>query len=261
MDKLQHPLFEKPMNAPLYSTTREPLVDTNGRLPFNRKENGRGKHLNSRSNERSIDQFYPNRKFNSTYGGKELHFPEKMMQFNKIPKVEFDHAKSMSVFEQDRNARYKTEICRNFKERLTCIYGNQCQFAHGKQELRDSMKSNKYKTKCCDKYWGTGYCVYGPRCNYLHYEADEKSENEMFQRYSDNSMNEEPIGKNILLENVEDGSDKSDSFLAETVKEVMDQIQKDKLRCDPKLEELFVKLKRALPTKNNPKSVNTTSSK
>ncbi len=32
--------------------------------------------------------------------------------------------------------RFKTEFCRNFREKGECIYGNQCQFAHGKAELR-----------------------------------------------------------------------------------------------------------------------------
>ena len=34
------------------------------------------------------------------------------------------------------NPRFKTEICRNYKEKGTCLYGELCQFAHGKHELR-----------------------------------------------------------------------------------------------------------------------------
>ena len=37
------------------------------------------------------------------------------------------------------NPRFKTEICRNFKDRATCPYGDQCQFAHGKHEMRVSV--------------------------------------------------------------------------------------------------------------------------
>merc|ERR1712121_634378 len=67
------------------------------------------------------------------------------------------------------NPRFKTEICRNFKEKATCLYGDLCQFAHGKHELRkDVVRHNKYKTKLCQKYWITGYCAYGPRCNFIH---------------------------------------------------------------------------------------------
>ena len=61
------------------------------------------------------------------------------------------------------NPRYKTEICRNFRERNKCLYGNNCQFAHGRAELREVVRNKKYKTKLCQKYWKTGYCVYGPR--------------------------------------------------------------------------------------------------
>ena len=32
---------------------------------------------------------------------------------------------------KDSNPRFKTEICRNFKEKGSCLYGNECQFAHG----------------------------------------------------------------------------------------------------------------------------------
>lgn len=252
MDKLQ-PLFEKPSNTPLPMASRELPSLFNDKHTFIKKENAKNKYSNFKPIERPIDQFYPNRKFNSTYGGKELQVPERLMQFNKIPRVEIDDGKRMT-FEQDRNARYKTEICRNFKERSNCIYGNQCQFAHGKQELRDSMKSNKYKTKYCDKYWGTGYCAYGPRCNYLHYEADGTTGNEKLERYEDSSVYEEKVeNSNISVETGDFSSDKSDSFLAETVKEVMNQIEKDKLRCNPKLDDLFMKLKRALPSQRDSK--------
>ena len=71
------------------------------------------------------------------------------------------------------NPRYKTEICRNFKERSKCVYGDKCQFAHGRKDLRDVVRSSKYKTKLCQKYWNTGYCAYGPRCNFLHDEIDD----------------------------------------------------------------------------------------
>jgi len=75
------------------------------------------------------------------------------------------------------NPRYKTEMCRNFKERSKCVYGDQCQFAHGRRELREVVRNTKYKTKPCQKYWLTGYCVYGPRCNFLHDERGSQSVN------------------------------------------------------------------------------------
>ena len=76
---------------------------------------------------------------------------------------------SSSTAYQSANPRFKTEICRNFKEKGTCLYGDLCQFAHGKHELRgDVVRHAKYKTKPCQKYWVAGYCAYGPRCNFVH---------------------------------------------------------------------------------------------
>lgn len=71
------------------------------------------------------------------------------------------------------NPRFKTEFCRNFKEKGSCLYGDLCQFAHGRHELRrDVVRHNKYKTKLCQKFWIHGYCAYGPRCNFVHNEHD-----------------------------------------------------------------------------------------
>merc|ERR1719391_1620360 len=83
---------------------------------------------------------------------------------------------SSSTSYQSANPRFKTEICRNFKEKGTCLYGDLCQFAHGKHELRgDVVRHAKYKTKPCQKYWVAGYCAYGPRCNFVHQEVDRKT--------------------------------------------------------------------------------------
>jgi len=79
----------------------------------------------------------------------------------------------VSIASVTSNPRFKTEICRNFKEKGTCLYGDLCQFAHGKHELRkDVVRHNKYKTKLCQKYWIAGYCAYGPRCNFIHQEKE-----------------------------------------------------------------------------------------
>ncbi|KAF3794188.1 Zinc finger protein [Nymphaea thermarum] len=38
---------------------------------------------------------------------------------------------------------YKTEMCRSWEEMGACRYGSRCQFAHGKQELRQVLSKNK----------------------------------------------------------------------------------------------------------------------
>jgi len=79
------------------------------------------------------------------------------------------------TYRSTANPRFKTEICRNFKEKGTCLYGDLCQFAHGSHELRpDVVRHSKYKTKLCQKYWIAGYCAYGPRCNFIHQEIEKE---------------------------------------------------------------------------------------
>jgi len=71
------------------------------------------------------------------------------------------------------NPRFKTEFCRNFREKGVCQYGEHCQFAHGKGELRpDVVRHSKYKTKLCQKFWIAGYCAYGARCNFIHQQEE-----------------------------------------------------------------------------------------
>lgn len=86
------------------------------------------------------------------------------------------------------NPRYKTEVCRNYKEGSKCVYGDQCQFAHGRRELREVVRNSKYKTKACQKYWQTGYCAYGPRCNFLHNDGPSMEDEQYNKRKLRNSI-------------------------------------------------------------------------
>lgn len=69
---------------------------------------------------------------------------------------------------QSTTSRYKTELCRPFEEHGKCKYGEKCQFAHGKHELRHMVRHPKYKTELCRTYHTTGLCPYGPRCHFIH---------------------------------------------------------------------------------------------
>jgi len=69
-------------------------------------------------------------------------------------------------------SRYKTELCRPFEENGRCKYGDKCQFAHGKHELRHMVRHPKYKTELCRTYHTTGLCPYGPRCHFIHNTDD-----------------------------------------------------------------------------------------
>ena len=77
--------------------------------------------------------------------------------------IELPQAQSQSV-----TSRYKTELCRPFEESGKCKYGDKCQFAHGKHELRHMVRHPKYKTELCRTYHSSGLCPYGPRCHFIH---------------------------------------------------------------------------------------------
>lgn len=62
-------------------------------------------------------------------------------------------------------------MCKKFLEFGYCRYGDKCQFAHGKDQLRTVVKHPKYKTEKCKSFWSVGSCRYGTRCRFLH---DEK---------------------------------------------------------------------------------------
>ena len=87
-------------------------------------------------------------------------------------------ASSLAVVEAGAICRYKTELCRPFEENGTCKYGDKCQFAHGRAELRPVVRHPKYKTDLCKTYHTTGLCPYGPRCHFIHND-DERRLNEL----------------------------------------------------------------------------------
>lgn len=68
--------------------------------------------------------------------------------------------------------RYKTELCRPFEESGFCKYGNRCQFAHGRHELRTVDRHPKYKTQLCKTFHTTGLCRYGKRCHFIHNDGE-----------------------------------------------------------------------------------------
>ena len=67
--------------------------------------------------------------------------------------------------------KFKTEICKFWQESGTCEYGDDCSFAHGRDELKHKPDLHKnYKTKQCKKFFKDLYCPYGSRCQFLHDE-------------------------------------------------------------------------------------------
>ncbi|GAQ85195.1 hypothetical protein KFL_002230160 [Klebsormidium nitens] len=77
---------------------------------------------------------------------------------------------------QAQNSLYKTELCRSWEETGACRYGAKCQFAHGREELREIQRHPKYKTEICRTFSTNGTCPYGTRCRFIHGSAPPKKD-------------------------------------------------------------------------------------
>ncbi|KQK04743.2 zinc finger CCCH domain-containing protein 39 isoform X2 [Brachypodium distachyon] len=71
-------------------------------------------------------------------------------------------------FEVYSQGMFKTELCNKWEETGVCLYGDQCQFAHGIAELRPIIRHPRYKTEVCRMVLGRGLCPYGHRCHFRH---------------------------------------------------------------------------------------------
>ncbi|CAN4121753.1 unnamed protein product [Withania somnifera] len=62
----------------------------------------------------------------------------------------------------------KTELCNKWQETGACPYGDNCQFAHGIEELRPVLRHPRYKTEVCRMVLNGDPCPYGHRCHFRH---------------------------------------------------------------------------------------------
>ena len=66
-----------------------------------------------------------------------------------------------------RMPQYKTEFCEEYKKGR-CNYGDDCSFAHSRQELRSRKDPYGHKTQLCENFSRDGRCSYGKKCNFAH---------------------------------------------------------------------------------------------
>jgi hypothetical protein len=104
---------------------------------------------------------------------------------NALDFVDFEAEKKI-------DPKFKTELCKTFKDLNFCPYGNKCRFAHGKTELFNrSIDTNKYKQKVCNSFQENGFCVYGSRCNFKHGEKKLEDIDRSYYHYLLNIDNRE----------------------------------------------------------------------
>ncbi|CAO4367181.1 unnamed protein product [Caenorhabditis nigoni] len=101
---------------------------------------------------------------------------------------------------------WKTQLCRHFCGGGVCPKGEECQFAHGPQQLRTVEEnrawrqpevSEKRKTKLCDHFskWGSGYCPYEHRCQFIH-----PSDGDLYRAFFSDTLEFDRLLKKHLAE-------------------------------------------------------------
>ena len=97
----------------------------------------------------------------------------------KNKKTEKEEEKEKEKEEQSQK-KYRTELCKYFEINGRCKFGDNCIFAHGKENLRENLcKKSGYKKRPCLNFFEKGFCMYGNRCQFSHdIKQFEKDENE-----------------------------------------------------------------------------------
>ena len=79
-------------------------------------------------------------------------------------------------------ANLKTTLCTNWETNQTCPFGEGCQYAHGKEELRPRLKiQHKYRTRPCYSFFHKGACSFGENCAFSH-------ERPVFDKYAEERL-------------------------------------------------------------------------
>ena len=93
--------------------------------------------------------------------------------------------------------KFKTELCKNFELKNECVFGDNCCFAHGKEELRSKRELNEFnKTKNC-KLFGNGFCAHGSRCTFFHLKPFSESQ-EILDSFEKRLVLDIEAGKSLL---------------------------------------------------------------
>lgn len=111
-------------------------------------------------------------------------------------------------------SKYKTILCKHFTSQRGCFFGDNCQFAHGLNDLRTNpnlqniSSENKkgpnlqnYKIVKC-KYWEKdGTCRYGTLCTFAHGEQELRTKSDNIAYAQNEQINNQmyPMMQNPFL--------------------------------------------------------------
>ena len=85
-----------------------------------------------------------------------------------IMRKRFSNPEEKHFFYDKIKKKKKTELCKNWELYKDCFYKEECCFAHGIEELRQTISLPTYRTKECKTFNESMTCPFGTRCNYKH---------------------------------------------------------------------------------------------
>ena len=127
----------------------------------------------------------------------------------------------------DFKIKYKTELCKFYELTGQCKYGDNCAYAHGKENLRAKVtNTTAYRTKKCIQFFENGYCPYGNRCQFQH-----QLKNNIVNNPYDTDMSYEKILEIISkFENVRNVKKLVEKPRLSIFREITGDIQEDEIK-------------------------------
>ncbi|XP_050222945.1 zinc finger CCCH domain-containing protein 15 isoform X2 [Mercurialis annua] len=113
----------------------------------------------------------------SQASGSKMTRPKPLSQLEEAQKVYVRGGKKeeepveLEVYNQ---GMFKTELCNKWQETGACPYSDNCQFAHGIEELRPVIRHPRYKTEVCRMVLSGDVCPYGHRCHFRHVLTEQE---------------------------------------------------------------------------------------
>ena len=129
-------------------------------------------------------------------------------QTDYVPKQnynKFNINNNENEIENNINFKYKTELCKFYEMNNYCKFGENCIFAHGKENLReDKFKKSGYKKRPCQNFFENGFCLYGNRCQFSHNIKEYKFVNKLNYNKNYNNNNNKKNNNKFLYSNLFD---------------------------------------------------------
>ena len=200
-----------------YSHTKKNYLENSQILNFTQKRNDATKFIPIDINTKIDYSFFPNRSLRKNSKDSENlstsndeNQPEQPEE--KIPKItkKFKKSENKKFKEEpfkstalDFKKKYKTELCKYFEINGYCKYGDNCAYAHGKENLRLKVTNTAaYRTKKCISFFEKGYCPYGNRCQFAH-QLESNIINNPFDKKMSYMKILEILSKKEKIENLE----------------------------------------------------------